>query len=107
MGSYNPLQVEISLLYMQQESVRPSNNPMTTAYVGKISPGIEEHFLMSLFKTCGDVKSWKPMLDPETKKPKGFGFVDFVNPDGVLRAIRVLSGLEIDGSSLILKVNDV
>merc|ERR1712217_720669 len=65
----------------------------------------DERWLMKLFESCGSVNAWKPMIDPETKKAKGFGFVDFEKPEGVLCALRLLNKLEVDGSCLIVKVN--
>lgn len=54
----------------------------------------------------GEVKSWKPMLDPDTRKSKGFGFCEFVGAEGVLAALKLLNGLEVDGQALLLKVNE-
>jgi len=81
------------------------NIPKTIAYVGKISSTLDERWLMKLFKSCGSVNAWKPMIDPETKKAKGFGFVDFEKPEGVLCALRLLNKVEVDGSCLLVKVN--
>merc|ERR1712151_337284 len=81
------------------------NIPKTTAYVGKIPSTLDERWLIKLFKSCGSVNTWKPMIDPETKRSKGFGFVDFEKPEGVLCALRLLNKLEVDGSCLIVKVN--
>merc|ERR1712224_849775 len=78
---------------------------MTTLYVGKIPPTVENDFLISLFQTCGNVNSWRTMVDPNTGKHKGFGFVDFASPDSVLLALRFLNGLKVDSSYLMLKVN--
>merc|ERR1712113_1123924 len=81
------------------------NIPKTTAYVGKIPSTLDERWLIKLFKSCGSINTWKPMIDPETKRSKGFGFVDFEKPEGVLCALRLLNKLEVDGSCLIVKVN--
>merc|ERR1712187_493618 len=77
----------------------------TIASVGKIPSTLDERWLMKLFKSCGSVNAWKPMIDPETKKAKGFGFVDFEKPEGVLCALRLLNKVEVDGSCLLVKVN--
>lgn len=35
----------------------------------------------------------------------GFGFAEFTDAEGVLRAIRLLNGLKLDGQELLLKSN--
>merc|ERR1711870_133284 len=79
----------------------------TIAYVGKIPSTLDERCLIKLFKSCGSVNAWKPMIDPETKKAKGFGFIDFEKPEGVLCALRLLNKVEVDESCLLVKVNIV
>eukprot|EP00746_Dinoflagellata_sp_MGD_P159165 gnl/MRDRNA2_/MRDRNA2_86639_c0_seq2.p1 gnl/MRDRNA2_/MRDRNA2_86639_c0~~gnl/MRDRNA2_/MRDRNA2_86639_c0_seq2.p1 ORF type:complete len:485 (+),score=27.31 gnl/MRDRNA2_/MRDRNA2_86639_c0_seq2:52-1506(+) len=74
-------------------------------YVGKIAPTVTDDLLVALFQICGDVKSWKAIIDPETKKRKDFGYVDFESIDAVLKALRFLNGLKVKGSFLLLKVN--
>eukprot|EP01114_Cavostelium_apophysatum_P011221 TRINITY_DN2542_c0_g1_i7.p1 TRINITY_DN2542_c0_g1~~TRINITY_DN2542_c0_g1_i7.p1 ORF type:complete len:517 (+),score=224.15 TRINITY_DN2542_c0_g1_i7:470-2020(+) len=55
---------------------------------------------------CGRVAQWKRPPDPVSGKFKGFGFCDYQNAEGVLRAIRVLDKLKIDGSELLVKVDE-
>ena len=45
------------------------------------------------------------MQDPETNKSKGFGFCEYENAEGVLRALRLLHNLSLDGQELLLKCN--
>lgn len=86
----------------------PSGPPRvsTTAYVGKIAPSLTAEFARQLIEACGPLKSWKPMQDPETKKLKGFGFAEFEDAEGTMRCLRVLNGLEVEGSPLLVKVDE-
>ena len=59
------------------------------------------HFL----KLCGPVKSWKRAQDPTNGTPKGFGFCEFESAEGVLRALRLLSKLNIDGQELVVRLD--
>jgi RNA recognition motif-containing protein len=59
------------------------------------------HFL----KLCGPVKSWKRAQDPTNGTPKGFGFCEFESAEGVLRALRLLSKLNIDGQELVVHMD--
>lgn len=77
----------------------------TSVYVGKIANTIDDSVMQSLLKACGGVKSWKRQEDPETKQPKGFGFCEFEDAEGVLRALRLLSNMSIDGQELLVKSN--
>ncbi|XP_020695281.1 RNA-binding protein 25 isoform X1 [Dendrobium catenatum] len=83
----------------------PAEKPQTTVYVGKIAPTVDNDFLLSLLRICGPVKSWKRAQDPSDGKPKGFGFCEFEAAEGVLRALRLLSRLNIDGQELVLNIN--
>lgn len=86
--------------------VPPTEKPQTTVYVGKIAPTVDNEFLLSLLRLCGPVKSLKRAQDPSDGTPKGFGFCEFEAAEGVLRALRLLSKLNIDGQELVLKITD-
>lgn len=77
----------------------------TTLYVGKIAASVPDDVIKTLLESCGPVKSWKPMQDPETNKSKGFGFCEYETAEGVLRALRLLHNLSLDGQELLLKCN--
>ena len=46
--------------------------------------------------------SWDRVTDPSTAQPKSFGFCKFGDADGVLRALRLLNGLEVDTNQLLV-----
>ncbi|KAK9847428.1 hypothetical protein WJX84_011241, partial [Apatococcus fuscideae] len=77
----------------------------TTLYVGKIAPTVDDETIKKLMETCGPVKSWKRLQDAETKQPKGFGFCEYEEAEGVLAAMRLLNNLKLDGQELLLKLN--
>ncbi|GMH20717.1 hypothetical protein Nepgr_022558 [Nepenthes gracilis] len=85
--------------------VTPADKPQTTVYVGKIALTVENDFVLSLLQLCGPVKSWKRAQDPSDGTPRGFGFCEFELAEGVLRALRLLSKLNVDGQELVLNVN--
>jgi len=87
-------------------SAPPSRPEQQTAvYVGKIPAGLPDSWLKELLETCGAVTSWDRVTDPSTAQPKSFGFCKFGDADGVLRALRLLNGLEVDTNQLLLKVD--
>ena len=77
----------------------------TTVYVGKIPPSVDDDLVRTLLDACGDVRSWKRVMDPENNTPKRFGFCEFVDAEGVLRAMRILDGFPVAGEELLLNVN--
>ncbi|WOH08356.1 hypothetical protein DCAR_0727795 [Daucus carota subsp. sativus] len=86
-------------------SVTPAEKPQTTVYVGKIASTVDNDFILSILKLCGPVKSWKRPQDPTSGALKGYGFCEFDSAEGILRAIRLLSKLNVDGQQLMLNFN--
>lgn len=79
----------------------------TTCWVGRIAPTVQSEFVQQLLEACGPVTEWKPVTEPETGKLKGFGFVTFAEPEGVVQALQVLHDLRVDGQQLAVKCNKV
>ncbi|XAR48060.1 hypothetical protein NMG60_11030766 [Bertholletia excelsa] len=87
-------------------SITPAETPQTTVYVGKIASTIENDFILSLLQLCGPVKNWKRAQVPTNGAHKGFGFCDFETAEGVLRALRLLNKLNVDGQELMINVTE-
>ena len=73
--------------------------------MGKIAASISDQLIKQLLEACGPVKSWKRMEDPDTKQLKPFGFCEFEDAEGVLRALNLLQNLSVGGQELLLKCN--
>ncbi|KZT37848.1 hypothetical protein SISSUDRAFT_1062507 [Sistotremastrum suecicum HHB10207 ss-3] len=71
----------------------------TTLIFSSVSVGVSNAYLKQLFKTCGPVRSFisynKPTALPDTTVPVGYGFVEYADPDSVIRALTLLNGLEL------------
>jgi RNA recognition motif-containing protein len=76
---------------------------MTTIYVGNLSFNATEQDVRSLFERHGKVDSVKLIMDRETGKPRGFGFVD-MEPNEAQAAIQALNGHQMNGRPL--RVNE-
>ncbi|KAJ6544082.1 hypothetical protein B0H19DRAFT_1212448 [Mycena capillaripes] len=81
-----------ALAYQQQAQIQPQKQ--TTLFVGSISGGITDTTLNSLLTACGPIKSFKRLITP-ANKPQGFGFAEFEEPDGALRALALLNNVEL------------
>ena len=56
--------------------------------------------LQEIFSEYGEVSYAKVILDRETRKSKGFGFIEFVNPEDAAKAVEEMNEAEIDGRSI-------
>ena len=82
----------------------PAPPPSSTVYVGKIASSVPDDVVRELLDACGQVRSWTPVREPSGAH-KGFGFCDYADGEGALRALRLLNGLKLDGQELLLKPN--
>jgi hypothetical protein len=68
-------------------------------YVGNIAFNANKSALQKLFETYGQVKSVRIMTDRQTRKPRGYGFVE-MDEAGAKAAMKALDGSEFCGRSL-------
>ena len=69
-------------------------------YVGNLSYGMSEDELRDAFGAFGDVSSVKILMDRETGRSRGFGFVEMPNKSEAETAIAQLNGKEVGGRAL-------
>jgi RNA recognition motif-containing protein len=69
-------------------------------YVGNLSFNTSESRLRELFSAHGEVASATLVMDRDTGRPRGFGFVEFNNDDEARAAINALNGQNVDGRNL-------
>ena len=73
-------------------------------YVGNLPYSVRDNDLLALFQEHGNVSSAKVVMDRETDRSKGFGFVEMPSSDEGTNAINKLNGHEINGRAL--RVNE-
>jgi RNA recognition motif-containing protein len=69
-------------------------------YVGNLSYGTSSSDLETMFAAHGTVKSAEVIMDRETNRSKGFGFVEMGSDQEAQAAIKALSGKEVDSRTL-------
>jgi len=69
-------------------------------YVGNLSYNITNQQLEELFAPFGQVKSAQVVMDRDTGRSKGFGFVEYNDANQARAAIDGMNLKEIDGRSL-------
>ena len=73
-------------------------------FVAKLNYSTREEKLLELFEAFGEVSSAKLVMDRETGRSKGFGFVEMPNDDEANHAIDSLNDTEVDGRTIVVKV---
>jgi RNA recognition motif-containing protein len=68
-------------------------------YVGNLSYQTTENDISDLFGQVGEVESASIVMDRDTGRSKGFGFVEMGNEDAD-KAIAQLNGTELNGRSI-------
>ncbi len=69
-------------------------------YVGGLDYGVTDSALDQLFSPFGTVESAQVIMDRDTGRSKGFGFVEMGSDQEAQAAIAALNGQQVDGRSL-------
>ena len=69
-------------------------------YVGNLSYNVTDDALESLFAQYGPVKSAQVVMDRDTGRSKGFGFVEMSDDNAAREAIKGLNDQQHDGRPL-------
>ena len=73
-------------------------------FVGNLSFNTTENDLQDAFAAHGTVLETNLMVDRETGRPRGFGFITMSTPEEAQKAIDGLNGKSIDGRALTVNV---
>ena len=77
---------------------------MTNIYVGNLSFDVADAQLQEAFSAFGAVDQAKVVVDRETGRSRGFGFVEMANDGEAQAAIEGLNGSELGGRTLTVNV---
>lgn len=69
-------------------------------YVGNLSYGVDNSMLEQQFGAHGSVQSAQIIIDRDTGRSKGFGFVEMGSDQEAQAAISALNGKELDGRAI-------
>ena len=69
-------------------------------YVGNLAWGVTDADLQEMFSAHGTVQSAQVIMDRDTGRSKGFGFVEMGSDQEAQAAIQAMNGKEIDGRAL-------
>lgn len=71
-------------------------------FVGSLSFKVRDEELKSVFEKYGEVSSARVITDRETRRSKGFGFVEMPNDAEAKEAIEAINGSEINGRPVVV-----
>ncbi|HEX6904623.1 MAG TPA: RNA-binding protein [Thermoanaerobaculia bacterium] len=69
-------------------------------YVGNLSYNLRDSDLEDMFAAYGSVQSAQVIMDRDTGRSKGFGFVEMSSDQEAQEAISAMNGKDIEGRSL-------
>jgi RNA recognition motif-containing protein len=73
-------------------------------FVAGLPFDMDDHELREIFEDYGKVSSAKIILDKETGKSRGFGFVDMAEREAAENVIKKLNGGELEGKKLTVQI---
>ncbi|RAL15254.1 putative polyadenylation factor subunit CstF64 [Aspergillus homomorphus CBS 101889] len=71
-----------------------------SVFLGNIPYNLTEEQVKDILSSAGTVTKFRLMINPETGKPKGFGFADFADADAAASAVRNLNDYEVMGRKI-------
>lgn len=74
----------------------------TKLFIGSLAWGTTDDSLKAFFEEVGTVVSANVIMDRETGRSKGFGFVEMSSDDEAKAAVDKLNGKELDGRPIVV-----
>ncbi|HSX15192.1 MAG TPA: RNA-binding protein [Candidatus Saccharimonadales bacterium] len=74
----------------------------TKLFVGSLPWAVDDQALSDLFAEFGTVASAKVIMDRETGRSKGFGFVEFDDDAAAKAAMAKLNGSDLQGRTIVV-----
>ena len=74
----------------------------TKLFVGSLAWATTDDSLKDFFSAAGNVVSANVIVDRDTNRSKGFGFVEMSTDDEAKAAIDQLNGKDLDGRSIVV-----
>ena len=74
----------------------------TKLFVGSLPWSVNDQKLKETFEKHGPVVSAKIIMDRDTNKSRGFGFVEMESSSDASKAIKALNETEVDGRNIVV-----
>ncbi|MCH2231502.1 MAG: RNA-binding protein [Crocinitomicaceae bacterium] len=77
---------------------------MVNIFIANLDWSITSEDLKATFSSFGTVTYAHVVYEKETKRSKGFGYVEMESTDQAINAIEALNGLEVNGRAIDVKI---
>jgi RNA recognition motif-containing protein len=77
---------------------------MVNIFIANLDWEITSEDLRTTFSSFGEVTYAHVVYEKDTKRSKGYGYVEMENTDHAINAIQALNGMEINGRKLDVKI---
>ncbi|KAG4179807.1 hypothetical protein ERO13_A10G127800v2 [Gossypium hirsutum] len=78
-------------------SIRCMSTSTKKLFIGGLSYGTDDQTLKEAFSGFGDVTEAKIIIDRDTGRSRGFGFVNFADDESASNALSAMDGQELNG----------
>merc|ERR1719229_1136285 len=69
-------------------------------YVGSLHFNITEEMLQGIFEPFGKIQSIQLIMDQETQRSKGYGFITYAEAEDAKKALEQMNGFELAGRAM-------
>jgi len=73
---------------------------MAKLFVGGLAWATKDDGLKAHFEQCGEVTDAKVIMERDSGRSRGFGFVSFADDESAQQAVNTLNGSELDGRTI-------
>lgn len=77
---------------------------MTNIFIANLDWTITSEDLEATFSSFGEVTYAHVVYEKDTKRSKGFGYIEMADTDCAINAIKALNGLEVNGRKIDVKI---
>lgn len=77
---------------------------MVNIFIANLDWSITSDDLKTTFSSFGEVTYAHVVYDRESKRSKGYGYVEMTSSDAAINAIEALNGMEINGRKIDVKI---
>lgn len=77
---------------------------MVNIFIANLDWSITSEDLKATFSSFGPVTYAHVVYEKETKRSKGFGYIEMEDTDQAINAIKALNGIEVNGRAIDVKI---